>query len=99
MDASPTFNQRRTELIGHAHVPQEGEKQTGRTDPNSELRVTLVLRRRRELPELHSTLGNNLPGQRHHLTREGLALAHGATEEDIALVERFALEHQLQLSE
>jgi kumamolisin len=99
MDASAIGNQRRTELRGHAHVPLDGEKQTGRTDPNSELQVTLVLRRRRELPELHSALGGKLPGQRQHLTREGLALAHGANPDDIALVERFAHEHQLQLFE
>jgi kumamolisin len=98
MDASAT-HLRRTELRGHAHAPLDGERQTGRTDPNSELQVTLVLRHRSELPELHSALGDRLPGQRQHLSREGFALAHGATAEDIALVERFADEHQLRLCE
>ena len=63
---------RRTALPGHQHVPLQGEKQTGRTDPNAELQVTLILRRRHELPELHSPLGDKFPLQRHHLSRQGL---------------------------
>jgi kumamolisin len=90
---------KRAVLQGHAHVPLRGEKQTGQTDPNSELKVTLVLRRCRELPELHSNLGDNPPLQRQHLTRESLTLQHGVSADDLALVKRFAHEYQLELCE
>ena len=93
-----TIHQGRAKLQGHAHVPLDGEKQTGQTDPTSELQVTLVLRRRNELPELHSALGGKLPGHQ-HLSCESFALAHGATGGDIARVEHFAHAHQLRLLE
>jgi kumamolisin len=99
MDGIATEKNDRTVLHGHEHVPLHGEKQTGRTDPKSELQVTLVLRRRHELPELHSVLGGKPLRQRQHLTHETLALEHGATAEDIALVEHFAREHHLELCE
>jgi kumamolisin len=89
----------RTRLQGNAHIPLHGEQQTGRTDPNSEFQVTLVLRRRRELPELHAVLGVKPLQQRQHMTREDLGLEHGAIAEDIAQVECFAREHQLELCE
>jgi kumamolisin len=97
MDAPAIGNQARTELPGHSHVPLDGEKQTGPTDPNAEMQVTLVLRRLRELPELHSEFGNKLPGQRQHLTGEAFAIAHGASPDDIAMVGRFAREHGLEV--
>jgi kumamolisin len=89
----------RTRLHGNAHIPLRGEQRTGRTDPDSELQVTLILRRRRELPELHSVLGVKPLQQRQHMTRENLALEHGAVAEDIAQVEHFAREHQLEICE
>jgi kumamolisin len=98
MDSTATSSHQRTELRGHSHMPLADEKQLGKTDPNSELQVTLVLRRRRELPEFPSALGK-LPQQRQHLSREALTLEHGSMPDDIALVERFAREHQLELRE
>jgi kumamolisin len=91
----------RTELPEQTHVALPGEKQTGSIDPNAELQVTLLLRRRRELPELHGKDGDKpgLPRERKHLTSAELAAAHGATREDIAVVERFAKEHGLELCE
>jgi len=86
-------------LHGHTHVPLHGEKQTGKTDPNSKLKVTLVLRRSRELPDLHSEFGGKHPRQRKHLTRESLATEHGMIADDITLVTRFAHECHLELSE
>ena len=84
----------RTELPEQTHVALPGEKQTGSIDPNAELQVTLLLRRRRELPELHGKDGDKpgLPRERKHLTSAELAAAHGATREDIAVVERFSAE-------
>jgi len=99
MDSSSIVNCERTELSGHTHHPLDGEKQTGRTDPNSELQVTLLLRRQNELPELESAQSNQLPGQREHLTRETFASTHGASPDDIAMIEHFAQEHQLEVSD
>ena len=76
MDVSATGNQARTELPGHSHVPLDGENQTGLTNPDAELQVTLVLRRQSELPELHSEFGNKLPHERRHLTRSGASLTN-----------------------
>jgi len=92
-------NEKRTALAGHHHVPLHGEKQTGPTDPNAELAVTLLLRRRHELPELHTALGGKHPQQRRHLSREALAQKHGARSDDIARVSRFARRHKLDLHE
>ncbi len=96
--ATPNKNQRAA-LPGHQYVPLPGEKRTGGTDPNAELQVTLILRRRRQLPELHTALGDKFPRRRQHLSREELARKHGARKDDIARVSRFARRHQLELLE
>jgi kumamolisin len=98
MESAAVNQPPRAELPGHAHVPLQDEKQTGRTDPNAEIQLTLILRRRAELPDLHLSLGARLPHRRQHLTREELAHTHGALEDDIALVSRFATEHQLTVA-
>ncbi len=87
----------RTVLHDSVHVPLHGEQQTGTTDPNSELQITLLLRRRRQLPDLHSSLGNKPLRHRKHLTHEALTAEHGAIPSDIALIERFARNHHLEL--
>ena len=99
MDRPTPGKDQRTALPGHQHVPLPGEKQTGRTDPNAELQVTLILRRRRQLPELHTALGDKFPRQRQYLSREELARKHGARKDDIARVSRFARRHRLELCE
>lgn len=99
MDGSAAGKRERTELHGHCHAPLHGEAQIGITDPDSQLQVTLVLRRRRELPELHSAVGGKALRERQHLTHEALALEHGAVDGGIALVRRFADEHRLELAE
>jgi len=97
MDAPSTGNQTRTELPGHTHAPLDGEELTGRTNPDAEIQVTLLLRRQSELPELHSEFGNKFPSERKHLTREGFAIAHGALPDDVVSVRRFADEHGLEV--
>ena len=90
--------ERRTALKGHQHPPLPGEKQIGKTDPHSELTLTLVLRRRRQLPDLHH-LGSKPIHQREHLTREDLSRRHGAVTADLAVVKRFVRKHYLELGE
>jgi kumamolisin len=99
MGIAASDKHKRTELHGHVHVPLPGEKQTGRSDPNSELQVTLVLRRRGESPEIHSVPDAKPSQLRNHATRHTVPLAHVALEDDIALVKRFASEYQLAVCE
>jgi kumamolisin len=99
MGGATTRKHERSVLHGNLHVPLHGEKKIGRTARDSELQVTLVLRRKRELPELHVALGSKPPGQRQHLTRAALAREHGTMQDDIALIERFAHEHHLEVCE
>jgi len=89
----------RTELPGHNHVPLDGERQKRGTDPDLELRVTLLLRRRQELPDVHAEFGTQLPHQKTHLTTTEMANAFGVTPDDIAAVTRFAAEHELTVCE
>lgn len=96
MEGTATGNPMRTELCGHKHTALDGERQTGRTAPDTMLQVTLVLRRRQELPELHSEFGSKLPHEKNHLTIAELSAVHGAMGEDVAVVERFAREYQLE---
>jgi kumamolisin len=98
MSSSRTHAER-AELTGHAHIPLEGERQTGRTDPDEDIAVTLLLRRRRELPDIHEHLGHLLPEEKKqkHMTQLGLSERHGATSESFAAVERFAKEHKLKI--
>jgi kumamolisin len=99
VESATSGRKERTVLHEHAHAPLTGEQQTGATDPNTELQVTLILRRSRELPELHAALGGKPLAERQPLTREALALEHGATADDIRQVKSFADEHQLTVCE
>jgi kumamolisin len=90
--------EKRTPLKGHAHPPLPGEQRAGKTDPHSELKLTLVMRRRHELPDLHP-LGAKSIHHREHLTREDLSRRHGAVTGDLAVVRRFARKHHLEIGE
>jgi kumamolisin len=85
----------RAKLGGAAHIPLAGERRTGRTSADAELEVTLVLRRRSPLPELH---GKTVSKAR-HLTRDEMGRKHGARADDLAAVKRFARQHGLVVSE
>jgi kumamolisin len=99
MDRAAPNQDQRTPLPGHRHVPLPGEKRSGGTDPGAELQVTLILRRRHPLPDLHSAPGDPSPRQRQHLSPGEFARKHGARKDDIARVSRFARRHQLELLE
>ncbi|HVJ05341.1 MAG TPA: S53 family peptidase [Candidatus Saccharimonadales bacterium] len=87
----------RTVLHDSVYAPLHGEQKCGATDRRAELQITLLLRRRRELPDLHSSLGNKHLQHRKHLTHEAFTAEHGAIPSDIALIERFARNHRLEL--
>ncbi len=89
----------RIELSGHTHVPLDGEQETGKTGPDTEVRATLILRRRNDLPKLHAVLGSKLPHERDHLTHGEFSERHGASSEDVALVKEFASRYGLDVDE
>lgn len=99
MDSPTAENTTRAELAGHSHVPLDGEEQTHSTAPDSALRVTLLLRRRRELPDLHTESGHQLPQQKTHINHAALSGEYGAMPEDVAAIKRFAAEHELTVCE
>lgn len=99
MKPSTAEDATRAELPGHNHVPLNGEVRKGRTAPDSQLQVTLLLRRRRELPDLHAEFGTQLPQQKKHIKHAELANTFGAAADDIAAVKNFAALHELTIRE
>ena len=94
--------ERRVQLAGSDRQPLPGARATGPADPNARFEVTVLLRSRQspdELSKLASDAGALEPSQRRHLTRDEYALAAGADEKDISLVEAFAHEHGLDVVE
>jgi kumamolisin len=71
-------------VAGSGRVPLPGARALGRTNPNSQVEVTVKVRRKRPLPPLEGRPAS-------HMTRQALAETYGATAEDIAkVVETFA---------
>ncbi len=99
MDHAAPAKSPRTVLRDSVHAPLHGEHQISATDPASEVQITLLLRRRQELPDLHSSFGSKPLHERKHLTHDALTAEHGASPEDIAAVERFARHHHLTISD
>lgn len=65
--------------------------------PSVEFRVTVMVRRRNELPSLEEQ-SKQRPGARTYMTREEHAEKHGADPADIAKVEAFARENGLRVT-
>jgi kumamolisin len=86
------FNNRIT-LRGSEKKPVPNAEPVGAIAPDDQIRVTVFLRRKSAdpvpAPGPHGT----------HLSREEFAQQHGATPEDIALVERFAHEYQITVAD
>lgn len=80
--------QRRTTLAGSERKPPQNAVPVGSIQPDEEVTVTVILRRKGSAPVM--------PGRHHvHLTRDQFRNLHGADPADIALVEQFAKEYQL----
>ncbi|HEY3754700.1 MAG TPA: S53 family peptidase [Opitutaceae bacterium] len=80
---------RRREVAGSDHLPIPGATPTGKLDNDQTVTVTIQLRRRAAMP---------LPSQvKRRMAREELTRQYGAHPDDIALVERFAAEHNLRV--
>lgn len=92
MDRHTIPGSERTQVAGARHV--------GAVHPDERLEVTVRLRPKAPLPSPTSAdaggaLADVLPAQRHYLTRDEFAAAHGADPQDIAKVEQFAEAHGL----
>jgi kumamolisin len=85
----PLFNQRTT-LPGSERTAPRNAKAVGSIQPNEQVSVTVILRRKSAEPPIAQP-GKYAP----HLTREQFKNLHGADPADIAMVEQFAKEYQL----
>jgi kumamolisin len=93
--------QNRFRLTHSQRSPMEGAKLIGPADPNEKMEVTVYLRRGSK-PEAYpniAQLGSLPVKERHHLSREEFANAHGAGADDLAKVRQFATEFGLQVKE
>ncbi len=79
-----------TPIAGSEREPLQGAKQVAPVDPNSEVSVSVVLRRREDPAERLSELARSEPALRRHLTSEELAARYGADPADLAKVEEVA---------
>jgi kumamolisin len=88
-------------IRGSGYVAPPGAKFIGPADPQEMIAVTLVVRPRRKVPELHAdeTLAALLPRERHYLSREEFAVRHGAHPDELAQVEQFARKHGFEIVE
>jgi len=88
-------------LAGSARTAPRGSRAFTKQDDEQVIDVTLRIRPKRpsaELDKLVAKLGRQLPGKRRYLTREELVAAHGASDEDVMKVERFAHDKGLTVS-
>jgi kumamolisin len=83
------------------YVPIPGAKVVAPTDPDEQITVTLVVRPREPVSQLHADreLAACLPRERHYLSREEFELRHGAHPDALAEVERFARSHGFGIQE
>jgi len=88
-------------INGSKYVPILGANVIARADPEEEINVTIVLRPRCPVPELHAdrTLADRFPRERRYLSREDFELHHGADPDELAKVEHFAREHGFEIVE
>jgi kumamolisin len=92
-------SERYVTVSGSERQPLAGAVQVGPTDPNSEITVTMLVRRRPDsgLPALVDELAGKPPAERSYLTREQLASQHGSDPEDLRKIEEFAARHGLKV--
>ena len=88
-------------LRGSGSVALPGAKFIGPADPQEIIAVTLVVRPRKKVPELHKdeTLAALLPRERHYLSREEFTVDHGAHPDELVQVEQFARKHGFEIVE
>jgi kumamolisin len=83
------------------YVPIPGAKVVAPADPDEQIMVTLVVRPRQPVSELHADrqLAVRLPRERHYLSREEFEDRHGAHPDALAPLEKFARAHGFEIQE
>jgi kumamolisin len=91
----------RVAIPGSERTAVPGARVVGAPDPQQQINVTLVLRRRPGStgPTRPEHVEARRPGERRYLDRKEFAEAHGASLEDIAKVQAFAHDHHLTVVE
>ena len=88
------------EELGHSrrHTPPEATL-LGPADPDEVAAVTIAVRRRPGADPLagHDHWAATPPGERRYLTEEEFVARHGAAPEDVAAIESFARDHELEV--
>src|SRR5215472_7681161 len=84
-------------LPGSERQPVSGATKTGSCNPNDQVQVTVVLRRRPSSQKLPSPAELSARGER--LTRDEFEARYGADPKDIQRVEKFAQSHGLTVSQ
>ncbi len=93
--------QNRSILAHSERAPMEGAKLIGPSDPREKMEVTVFLRRGSKpgsYPNV-AQLGLQPVNERHHLSRDQFAKAHGASTDDLLKVKQFAAKYGLQVKE
>jgi kumamolisin len=90
----------RVPVPGSEIDPVPGSQVVGPVHPDERIEVTVRLRPRAALPAdvRARTMHAGPPESRDYLSREQLAADHGASDEDIARVEAFAVAHNLKVA-
>ena len=88
-------------LAGSERAPLAGAREIGPVDPQTPVRVSVILRRG-GAGDAHAhaaALAGTAPAERSYVRHDEFAQQFGATDEDLAVVERFAQEHGLTVEE
>lgn len=89
-------------VAGSERTALPGARMVGPANPDEQVRVTLLLRRRassKSVSAMVKEAATRAPHQRKYLSREQFAQEHGADSDDIKKVEAFAQEHGLDVLE
>ncbi|MDQ3013239.1 MAG: S53 family peptidase [Acidobacteriota bacterium] len=91
----------RIAIAGSRRRAARASRKSGAADPNKIIEVLLLLRHCQAGGKLPSSeeLGARFPRQRHYLSRAEFAARHGADSDDIALIQAFAAERALQVTQ
>jgi kumamolisin len=88
-------------LPGSNKLAMLGAHSIGPADPNEEIQISVILRpsKTSKASNIANEIGTRVPKERKHLTRKEFVATHGASQEDIEKVQKFAEENGLRINE
>lgn len=89
---------KRTTLEDCSHTPLKGGRQIS-VDPAEVMEITLVLRRRKAVPDPHQAFSDKVPHRRDYLDHAVFTGRYGANLHDVELIHRFAKEFGLEIKD